>query len=298
MYCKFYVLLVNKYNHSMEHGNDFTLEALETLEPLVNPVRQYRNRSKKKQNNDDENVHEYDDSSCKNGNDKIADVLAKIASLQKPSDDNIDRTKLIRTYNVKLRLKKTSLYKCFDCDSCFTNADFLEMHEKSAHAHDSSGSRQDIIDLCQDQAVNESDMNVKQNAWFAGDFYDAREEDDDEIIQLDCTVEEREDNFDIIFDRAKCEKTYTVKYKVEKQPVGKCESCERPFYTVESLELHKMEHERLMDFDEVEPRINISSPKIEESTLRMDESFYQALSEVGLIVGLFGLEVDIHFCSI
>lgn len=274
----------------MEPGNDFTLDALENLEPLVNPVRQYRNRSKKKEqqySNDDKlalaGSGGAGGNSCKSGGDeKLAEVLAKIASLQKTSDSCIDRTKLVRTYNVKLRLKKTSLYKCFDCDSCFTNADFLELHEKShatSAAETSPGSRQDEIDLSQEQSFDE--MNLKQNAWFPGDFYDAEQmEDDDGMIQLDCTVEEREDNFDITFDRTKCEKTYTVMYKVKKEPVGKCERCDKLFYTGESLELHKQEHERFMDFDAIEPKINIDSPKIEESTLMLDECFYQALSEM------------------
>lgn len=282
----------------MEPSNDFTLDALKNLEPLVNPVRTYRNRSKKKKQRNDESQEECNQatstgSSTTGGETKLADVLTKITSLNKTSDDNVDRTKLIRTYNVKLRLKKPCLYKCFDCDSCFTNADFLELHEKShnagaasdgsAAAVDTSGSTtRNDIDLQQEQSFDESEMIVKQNAWFADDFGDADEQDgDDGMIQLDCTVEEREDNFDITFDRTKCEKTYTVvKYKVKKDPVGKCETCERMFYTMESLQLHKMEHERFMDFDAIEPTINIDSPSIEESTLVLDESFYQAETEM------------------
>ncbi|XP_058824639.1 uncharacterized protein LOC131685162 [Topomyia yanbarensis] len=267
----------------MDSNSEFKLGALKNLEPLVNPVRQYHNRSKKRtdQSQQDENALADGGSSCRAGGDKkLAEVLAKIASMQNNNDDCIDRTKLVRTYNVKLRLKKTSLYKCFDCDSCFTNADFLELHEKT-HASvdmDTSGSRQDI-DLNQEQSFDESEMNLKQNAWFAGDFDDTEMEEEDEMIQLDCTVEEREDNFDITFDRTKCEKTYTVKYKVKKEPVGKCESCEKMFYTLSSLELHKLEHERFMDFDAIEPKINIDSPRIEESTMMLDDSYYQAISE-------------------
>lgn len=291
----------------MEPSNDFTLDALKNLEPLVNPVRQYRNRSKKKKQRNDDECHQEVEcnqttaassgSSVTGGETKLADVLTKITSLNKTSDDNVDRTKLIRTYNVKLRLKKPCLYKCFDCDSCFTNADFLELHEKSHSAApgagdgspaavDTSGSSsRNDIDLQQEQSFDESEMIVKQNAWFADDFGDGDEQDgDDGMIQLDCTVEEREDNFDITFDRTKCEKTYTVvKYKVKKDPVGKCETCERMFYTMESLQLHRMEHERFMDFDAIEPTINIDSPSIEESTLVLDESFYQAEAEVSVL---------------
>lgn len=281
----------------MESSNEFTLEALKNLEPLVNPVRQYRNRSKKKQRIDGDECQEEcnrttaataSGNSAAGGETKLSDVLSKITSVSKASDDNVDRTKLIRTYNVKLRLKKPCLYKCFDCDCCFTNADFLELHEKSHNATspavDPSGSSaRNDIDLQQEQSFDESEMIVKQNAWFADDFGDADEQDgdDDGTIQLDCTVEEREDNFDITFDRTKCEKTYTVvKYKVKKEPVGKCDICERMFYTGESLQLHRMEHERFMDFDAIEPAINIDSPNIEESTLVLDESFYQAESEM------------------
>ncbi|XP_053695836.1 uncharacterized protein LOC128743307 [Sabethes cyaneus] len=270
----------------MEHGNnEFALSALKNLEPLVNPVRQYQNRSKKRTDHsqNDENALAGGGSECRSGGEKkLAEVLAKIASLQRNAESCIDRTKLVRTYNVKLRLKKTSLYKCFDCDSCFTNADFLELHEKS-HAvleADLSGSRQDQdIDLSQEQSVDESEMNLKQNVWFPEDFDDADRDDEDGMIQLDCTVEESEDNFDITFDRTKCEKTYTVKYKVKKEPVGKCERCEKLFYNLAALELHKAEHEQFMDFDSVEPKINIDSPKIEESTMTLDDSFYQAISE-------------------
>lgn len=268
---------------TMEHGSEFALNALKNLEPLVNPVRQYRNRSKKRTHHslNDENALAGGGSECRSGGEKkLAEVLAKIASLQRDANSCIDRTKLVRTYNVKLRLKKTSLYKCFDCDSCFTNADFLELHEKSHAAldADSSGPRQNI-DLSQEQSVDESEMNLKQNVWFPEDFDDTDRVDEDGMIQLDCTVEEREDNFDITFDRNKCEKTYTVKYKVKKEPVGKCERCEKLFYNVAALELHKSEHEQFMDFDSIEPKINIDSPKIEESTMTLDESFYQVISE-------------------
>ncbi|XP_058453281.1 uncharacterized protein LOC131431520 [Malaya genurostris] len=269
----------------MDSSSEYTLEALKNLEPLVNPVRQYRNRSKKRtdQSQQDENALADGGGNCRAlGNKMLAEVLAKITSLQSSNESCIDRTKMVKTYNVKLRLKKTSLYKCFDCDSCFTNADFLELHEKT-HATlelDTSGSRQDI-DLNQEQSFDESEMNLKQNAWFAEDFDDTEleGEDEDGMIQVDCTVEERENNFDITFDRTKCEKTYTVKYKVKKEPVGKCETCEKTFYTLNTLELHKLEHERFMDFDAIEPKINIDSPKIEESTMMLDESYYQALSE-------------------
>ncbi|XP_055551132.1 uncharacterized protein LOC129733344 [Wyeomyia smithii] len=267
----------------MEHGSDFALSALKNLEPLVNPVRQYQNRSKKRTDHsqNDENALASGGNECRSGGEKkLAEVLAKIASLQRNADSCIDRTKMVRTYNVKLRLKKTSLYKCFDCDSCFTNADFLELHEKS-HAvleADLSGPRQDI-DLNQEQSIDESEMNLKQNVWFPEEFDDVDQDDEYGMIQLDCTVEEREDNFDITFDRNKCEKTYTVKYKVKKEPVGKCERCEKLFYNVTSLEVHKSEHENFMDFASVEPKINIDSPKIEESTMTLDDAFYQAISE-------------------
>lgn len=279
----------------MDTNNDFTLEALENLEPLVNPVRQYGNRKQKKQQqeqyrNDKEQKEQNKASSgSAAGDTKLADVLSKITSVNKTTE-NVDRTKLIRTYNVKLRLKKPCLYKCFDCDVCFTNADFLEMHEKSHSGAtgtlDNSGSARNEIDLQQEQSFDESEMIVKQNAWFVGDFDESEDqngdgdEDDDGTIQLDCTVEEREDNFDITFDRTKCAKTYTVvKYKVKKDPVGKCEMCERLFYTAESLQLHRMEHERFLDFDSIEPQINIDSPSIEESTLVLDESFYHGETE-------------------
>uniref|UniRef100_A0A1Q3F318 C2H2-type domain-containing protein n=1 Tax=Culex tarsalis TaxID=7177 RepID=A0A1Q3F318_CULTA len=261
----------------MEHSGEFKLGALKNLEPAIASVRQYRNRSKKQKTSGDKA------SSCHGaGDEKLSEVLAKIASLQKAATGD-GAINLVRTYNVKLRLKKT-LYKCFDCNQSFTNAEFLELHDlefhENAHAtsglHDTSGPRQDI-DLKQ-QSFDESEMNLKQNAWFTGDFSDA-EEDGDEIM-LDCTVEEREDNYDITFDRNKCEKTYTVKYKVKKEPVGKCERCEKVFYSSEALELHKVEHEKFIDFAAIEPTINIDSPKIEESTFVLDENFFQVLSEM------------------
>lgn len=255
----------------METAGEFPLES---LEPLVNPIRQYRNRSKKQAAEDASGGGPCESPGRKN----LANVLTKIANLQKANNDCIDRTKLVKTYNVKLRLKKTSLYKCFDCDSCFTNPDFLELHEKS---HSASLAGPDEIDLCHEQSVDGNDTNLKQSVWFAGDIYDAKEqEDDEEMIHLDCTVEEREDNFDITFDRTKCEKTYTVKYKVQKEPVGKCERCEKLFYSKDSMELHKLEHERFVNFDAVEPKINVDSPNAEESTLVLNESFYQVLSEM------------------
>lgn len=247
---------------------EFKLGVLKNLEPAISAVpRTYRNRAKKQKTSNDGPCHG-------GGDEKLGDVLAKIASLQKAATGDIN---LVRTYNVKLRLKKT-LYKCFDCNQSFTNSEFLEMHENS-HAttgsHDTSGSRQDI-DLKQ-QSFDESEMNLKQNAWFTGDFSDA--EDDDEIM-LDCTVEEREDNYDITFDRNKCEKTYTVKYKVKKEVVGKCDRCDKVFYSTEAMDLHKIEHERFIDFAAIEPTINIDSPKIEESTFVLDENFFQVLSEM------------------
>ncbi|XP_062548855.1 zinc finger protein 182-like [Armigeres subalbatus] len=275
----------------MDPNKDFTLG---NLEPLVNPVRQYRNRKQKKQHqeqwkSDEQKEQNKASTGSATGDSKLADVLSKITSLNKTAE-KVDRTKLIRTYNVKLRLKKPCLYKCFDCDVCFTNADFLELHEKSHSgapgAADGSGTARNEIDLQQEQSFDESEMIVKQNAWFVGDFDESEDqngdngEDDDGTIQLDCTVEEREDNFDITFDRTKCAKTYTVvKYKVKKDPVGKCEMCERLFYTMESLQLHRMEHERFLDFDSIEPQINIDSPSIEESTLVLDESFYHGETE-------------------
>lgn len=257
-----------KYN--MEHSGEFKLGALKNLEPAIASVRQYRNRSKKQKISGEKAT------SCHAGGDeKLSEVLAKIASLQKAASGD-GAINLVRTYNVKLRLKKT-LYKCFDCNQCFTNSEFLEMHENShttSGPHDTSGSRQDI-DLKQ-QSFDESEMNLKQNAWFTGDFSDA-EEDGDEIM-LDCTVEEREDNYDITFDRNKCEKTYTV--KVKKEVIGKCERCEKVFYSSQALELHKVEHEKFIDFAAIEPTINIDSPKIEESTFVLDENFFQVLSEM------------------
>lgn len=250
---------------------EFKLGALKNLEPAISAVpRTYRNRAKKQKISDE-------GASCHGGGDeKLSDVLAKIASLQKATTGDIN---LVRTYNVKLRLKKT-LYKCFDCNQSFTNSEFLEMHESShttsGSSHDTSGPRQDI-DLKQ-QSFDESEMNLKQNAWFSGDFSDV-EEDGDEIM-LDCTVEEREDNYDITFDRNKCEKTYTVKYKVKKEVVGKCDRCDKVFYSTEAMELHKIEHERFIDFAAIEPTINIDSPKIEESTFVLDENFFQVLSEM------------------
>lgn len=287
-------------------GGEFNaLDALKNLEPMVNPVRQYRNRKQqrvvgggeKRRNGDGGKEHQQqeDHKGAAAGDTKLADVLSKITSVSKTAD-KVDRTKLIRTYNVKLRLKKPCLYKCFDCDVCFTNADFLELHEKT-HGGGSGDTSGGGIDLQQEeeeeaQSLDESEMIVvRQNAWFVGDFEESVEEhqngaeddddDDDGMIQLDCTVEEREDNFDITFDRTKCEKTYTVvKYKVKKDPVGKCELCERLFYTAEALQLHRMEHERFLDFSAAEPQINIDSPPgIEESTLVLDESFYQAETE-------------------
>nr|XP_019561489.2 zinc finger protein 865-like [Aedes albopictus] len=290
-------------------GGEFTLDALKNLEPMVNPVRQYRNRKQHQQQQKQcggenwRNEKEQEDhnkmtsvaGAGAGGDTKLVDVLSKITSVSKTAD-KVDRTKLIRTYNVKLRLKKPCLYKCFDCDVCFTNADFLELHEKThggggGGSGDTSGggggsSARNEIDLQQEQSFDESEMIVKQNAWFVGDWEESGEDqngdedDGDVMIQLDCTVEEREDNFDITFDRTKCEKTYTVvKYKVKKDPVGKCELCERLFYTAETLQLHRMEHERFLDFDAAEPQINIDSPSIEESTLVLDESFYQAETE-------------------
>lgn len=204
-------------------------------------------------------------------------MLAKIASLQKNSEktDGIDRTK-VRTYNVKLRLKKSHLYKCFDCGNCFANPDFLELHEKS---HTEQGKCN--IDLGQEPVDGE--MNLKQNAWFVGDF-DDEDDDGEHFVQLDCTVEEGEDIFDITFDRTKCEKTYTMKYKVKKEPVGKCEYCAKQFYSAECWKLHELEHEKFLDITSMEPSINImQSPKIEESTMTLDESFYEGL-EVGDIL--------------
>uniref|UniRef100_A0A182SBC9 C2H2-type domain-containing protein n=1 Tax=Anopheles maculatus TaxID=74869 RepID=A0A182SBC9_9DIPT len=106
------------------------------------------------------------------------------------------------------------------------------------------------------------------------------EEDGDggHIVQLDCTVEEGEDIFDITFDRTKCEKTYTMKYKVKKEPVGKCDHCSKQFYSEECLKLHELEHEKFLDIANIEPSINIiRSPRIEESTMTLDDSFYEAL---------------------
>ncbi|XP_053676111.1 zinc finger protein 182-like [Anopheles nili] len=237
----------------------FKMESLESFEPLVNPIRQYRNRSKR---------------TLKTGEEKLAEVLAKIASLQKSSEktDGIDRTK-VRTYNVKLRLRKSLLYKCFDCGSCFANSDFLELHETS-HAE------QGKCDIDLGHEPVDSEMNLKQNAWFVGDFGEDDEEGDDgeHILQLDCTVEEGEDIFDITFDRTKCEKTYTMKYKVKKEPVGKCEHCAKQFYSIEWLKLHELEHEKFLDIANIEPSINIiRSPRIEESTMTLGDSFYEAL---------------------
>ncbi|EAU76326.2 AGAP008270-PA, partial [Anopheles gambiae str. PEST] len=212
---------------------------------------------------------------------KLAEVLAKIASLQKSTDktDGIDRTK-VRTYNVKLRLRKSLLYRCFDCGSCFANPDFLELHEKS---HKSEQGKCDI-DLRPEPGTDgeEGEMNLKQNAWFVGDFGEEDEEDGDgehHILQLDCTVEEGEDIFDITFDRTKCEKTYTMKYKVKKEPVGKCEHCAKQFYSADCLKQHELEHEKFLDIANIEPSIIniIRSPRIEESTMTLDESFYEAL---------------------
>uniref|UniRef100_A0A182KCE8 C2H2-type domain-containing protein n=1 Tax=Anopheles christyi TaxID=43041 RepID=A0A182KCE8_9DIPT len=244
-----------------EPCSEFKMESLESFEPLVNPIRQYRNRSKR---------------TLKTGEEKLAEVLAKIASLQKSTEktDGIDRTK-VRTYNVKLRLRKSLLYKCFDCGSCFANPDFLELHEKS---HTEQGKCD--IDLRQEPGTD-CEMNLKQNAWFVGDFGEEDEEDSDgehHILQLDCTVEEGEDIFDITFDRTKCEKTYTMKYKVKKEPIGKCEHCSKQFYSAECLKLHELEHEKFLDIANIEPSINIiRSPRIEESTMTLDESFYEAL---------------------
>ncbi|XP_053661933.1 zinc finger protein 268-like [Anopheles marshallii] len=243
-----------------EPCTDFRMESLESFEPLVNPIRQYRNRSKR---------------TLKTGEEKLAEVLAKIASLQKSSEktDGIDRTK-VRTYNVKLRLRKSLLYRCFDCGRCFANSDFLELHEKS---HTEQGKCD--IDLRQEPA--DSEMNLKQNAWFVNDFGEEGDEeggDGEHIVQLDCTVEEGEDIFDITFDRTKCEKTYTMKYKVKKEPVGKCEHCSKQFYSAEYLKLHELEHEKSFDIANIEPSINIiRSPRIEESTMTLDDSFYEAL---------------------
>ncbi|XP_055588770.1 uncharacterized protein LOC129741095 [Uranotaenia lowii] len=287
----------------MEPVDEFSLES---FEPLLSPsVRQYRNRSK----NLDPKVSVTTAGNCSgNGKEQLAEVLAKIATLQKATEsgkaEGFDRTKLVRTYNVKLRLKKScSLYKCFDCDSCFTNAEFLELHEKShsstattttATQLESSGEVarvDDAIDLG-NHSIDESEMNLKQcETWFAGDGYGRPEDDlfldgedgdgDDETIHLDCIVHEREDNFDISFDRTKCAKTYTVaKYKVKKDPVGKCDRCEKSFYSYDAFRMHQLEHERFMNFDSIEPKINIDSPKIEESTLMVDESFYQVISEI------------------
>lgn len=279
----------------MDSGTEFRSldDALKNLEPMVNPVRQYRNRKqqqqKKKKWKENDNGGATEEQVDHGGDTKLADVLSKITSVS--SSEKVDRTKLIRTYNVKLRLKKPCLYKCFDCDVCFTNADFLELHEKSHGGitadTSSGGSSRNEIDLQQEQSLDESEMIVKQNAWFVGEDFDESDEqngDDDEeeegTIQLDCTVEEREDNFDITFDRTKCEKTYTVvKYKVRKDPVGKCELCERLFYTVETLQQHRLEHERFLNFEAIEPQIDIDSPSIEESTLVLDESFYRAETE-------------------
>uniref|UniRef100_A0A1S4GYI7 C2H2-type domain-containing protein n=1 Tax=Anopheles gambiae TaxID=7165 RepID=A0A1S4GYI7_ANOGA len=245
---------------------EFKMESLESFEPLVNPIRQYRNRSKR---------------TLKTGEEKLAEVLAKIASLQKSTDktDGIDRTK-VRTYNVKLRLRKSLLYRCFDCGSCFANPDFLELHEKS---HKSEQGKCDI-DLRPEPGTDgeEGEMNLKQNAWFVGDFGEEDEEDGDgehHILQLDCTVEEGEDIFDITFDRTKCEKTYTMKYKVKKEPVGKCEHCAKQFYSADCLKQHELEHEKFLDIANIEPSIIniIRSPRIEESTMTLDESFYEAL---------------------
>ncbi|XP_052865768.1 uncharacterized protein LOC128272077 [Anopheles cruzii] len=251
-------------------ATEFKMESLESFEPLVNPIRQYRNRSKR---------------TLQTGEEKLAEVLAKIASLQKSTNSpGQDRTK-VRTYNVKLRLKKSHLYKCYDCGSCFANSDFLELHEKS---HTELGKGGDVIDLRQETLATGEEMSLKQNAWFFGDFDDeddgrkGTEEDDDgeeeHIVQLDCTVEEGEDIFDIRFDRTKCEKTYTMKYKVKKNPVGKCEQCEKLFYSHDCFRLHKLEHEKFLDIATMEPSIDIvRSPRIEESTMMLDDSFYEAL---------------------
>lgn len=242
-----------------EPCTEFKMESLESFEPLVNPIRQYRNRSKR---------------TLKTGEEKLAEVLAKIASLQKSTEktDGIDRTK-VRTYNVKLRLRKSLLYRCFDCGSCFANPDFLELHEKS---HTEQGK----CDIDLRQEPTDVEMNLKQNAWFVGDFGEEEEEDGDgeHIVQLDCTVEEGEDIFDITFDRTKCEKTYTMKYKVKKEPVGKCDHCSKQFYSAECLKQHQLEHEKFLDIANIEPSINIiRSPRIEESTMTLDDSFYEAL---------------------
>ncbi|XP_035909936.1 uncharacterized protein LOC118511221 [Anopheles stephensi] len=244
---------------AQEPCTDFKMESLESFEPLVNPIRQYRNRSKR---------------TLKTGEEKLAEVLAKIASLQKSTEktDGIDRTK-VRTYNVKLRLRKSLLYRCFDCGSCFANPDFLELHEKS-HAE------QGKCDIDLRQEPGDAEMNLKQNAWFVGDFGEDEEEggDGEHIVQLDCTVEEGEDIFDITFDRTKCEKTYTMKYKVKKEPVGKCGHCSKQFYSADGLKQHELEHEKFLDIANIEPSINIiRSPRIEESTMTLDDSFYEAL---------------------
>uniref|UniRef100_A0A182Q3K0 C2H2-type domain-containing protein n=1 Tax=Anopheles farauti TaxID=69004 RepID=A0A182Q3K0_9DIPT len=243
---------------------EFKMESLESFEPLVNPIRQYRNRSKR---------------TLKTGEEKLAEVLAKIASLQKSAEktDGIDRTK-VRTYNVKLRLRKSLLYKCFDCGSCFANSDFLELHEKS-HAEQGKCD----IDL-RAEPIETEVMSLKQNALcFVGEDFGGGEDDEDggdgeHIVQLDCTVEEGEDIFDITFDRTKCEKTYTMKYKVKKEPVGKCAHCAKQFYSVDCLLQHELEHEKFLDIVNFEPSINIiRSPRIEESTMTVDDSFYEAL---------------------
>ncbi|XP_049531757.1 uncharacterized protein LOC125949100 [Anopheles darlingi] len=243
------------------------MESLESFEPLVNPIRVYRNNRNR---------------TLKTGEEKLAEVLAKIASMQKSANETgIDRTK-VRTYAVKLRLKKSYVlrYKCYDCGSCFANPEFLEMHEES-HLEPRRGGD---IDLRQETpASGKQRVNLKQNAWFVGDFEDDCDEGDEDgeeehIVQLDCTVEEGEDIFDITFDRTKCEKTYTMKYKVKKEPVGKCEVCEKLFYSHDCLKLHKLEHEKFLDIANIEPSININrSPPIEESTMTLDDSFYEAL---------------------
>ncbi|XP_050082585.1 uncharacterized protein LOC126569491 [Anopheles aquasalis] len=244
------------------------MESLESFEPLVNPIRVYRNNRNR---------------TLKTGQEKLAEVLAKIASIQKSANETgIDRTK-VRTYAVKLRLKKSYVlrYKCYDCGSCFANPEFLEMHEES-HLEPRGD-----IDLRQETpASGKQRVNLKQNAWFVEDFEDDCEEGDEgdedgeeeHIVQLDCTVEEGEDIFDITFDRTKCEKTYTMKYKVKKEPVGKCEVCEKLFYSHDCFKLHKLEHEKFLDIANIEPSINIiRSPRIEESTMTLDDSFYEAL---------------------
>ncbi|XP_035775066.1 uncharacterized protein LOC118457527 [Anopheles albimanus] len=246
------------------------MESLESFEPLVNPIRVYRNNRNR---------------TLKTGEEKLAEVLARIASIQKSANETgIDRTK-VRTYAVKLRLKKSYVlrYKCYDCGSCFANPEFLEMHEES-HLEPRRGGD---IDLRQETpASGKQRVNLKQNAWFVGDFENDWDEEDEgdldgeeeHIVQLDCTVEEGEDIFDITFDRTKCEKTYTMKYKVKKEPVGKCEVCEKLFYSHDCFKLHKLEHEKFLDIANIEPSININrSPRIEESTMKLDDSFYEAL---------------------